>query len=94
MTDNPVSAELVLFDVPFGPTYEEADKRMMLPLTDAPVKGVHHVVCWSDIVTSTAKLGNSSAQDKDREALAAVAAAGVGIGAAGTAAEAHRRLAG
>lgn len=75
VTDNPVSAELVLFDVPFGPTYEEADKRMMLPLTDAPVKGVHHVICWSDIVTSTAKLGNSSAQDKDREALAAVAAA-------------------
>ena len=138
VTDNPVAAEMVLMDVPFGPTPEEVERRMASTILGGDGGGrgsestgsktkkpnnfgqnrhkyqretynhchphesshrpVHNFandddddgwICWSDLITSTAKLqtiddqrndgrsDHSSGIDhyQDREALAAVAAA-------------------
>eukprot|EP00804_Cyclotella_cryptica_P006925 CCRYP_007071-RB/>CCRYP_007071-RB protein AED:0.16 eAED:0.16 QI:187/-1/1/1/-1/1/1/56/1032 len=73
VTDNPVTAEIVLMDVPFGPTNEETERRMSMPFNGDPLKNSNIVLCWSDLVAATSKLGNNV--DPDREALAAVSAA-------------------
>lgn len=73
VTDNPVSAEIVLMDVPFGPNNEETERRMSLPFSGDPLRNMDIVLCWSDLVAATAKLGSST--DPDREVLAAVVAA-------------------
>jgi hypothetical protein len=73
VTDNPVAAEIVLMDVPFGPNNEESNRRMSMPYSGDPLMNSDIVLCWSDLIAATAKLGSST--DPDREALAAVAAA-------------------
>ena len=73
VTDNPISAEIVLMDVPFGPNNSETERRMSMPFSGDPLKNTDVVLCWSDLVAATAKLGAST--DPEREALAAVAAA-------------------
>ena len=74
VTDNPVAAEIVLMDMPFGPNNEETERRMSMPFSGDPLKNNTDIVlCWSDLVAATAKLGSSV--DPEREALAAVAAA-------------------
>ncbi|KAL7479759.1 hypothetical protein ACHAW6_005482 [Cyclotella cf. meneghiniana] len=73
VTDNPVTAEIVLMDVPFGPNNEETERRMSMPFNGDPLKNNDIVLCWSDLVAATAKLGTNV--DPDREALAAVSAA-------------------
>ena len=73
VTDNPISAEIVLMDVPFGPNNSESERRMSMPFSGDPLKNTDVVLCWSDLVAATAKLGAST--DPEREALAAVAAA-------------------
>eukprot|EP00956_Cyclotella_meneghiniana_P007928 scaffold10557_cov72-Cyclotella_meneghiniana.AAC.2 len=73
VTDNPVSSEIVLMDVPFGPNNEETERRMSMPLFNGdPSNGIDIVLCWSDLVAATSKLYST---DPEREALAAVAAA-------------------
>lgn len=73
VTDNPVSSEIVLMDVPFGPNNEETERRMSMPFDGDSSKDADVILCWSDLVASTAKIGHSI--DPGREALAAVAAA-------------------
>ncbi|KAL3798470.1 hypothetical protein ACHAWO_011145 [Cyclotella atomus] len=73
VTDNPMAAEIVLMDVPFGPNNEESDRRMSMPYNGDPLMNNDIVLCFSDLITATAKLGSST--DPEREALAAVAAA-------------------
>ena len=73
VTDNPVSSEIVLMDVPFGPNNEETERRMSMPLFNGdPSNDIDIVLCWSDLVAATSKLYST---DPEREALAAVAAA-------------------
>ena len=38
VTDNPVTAEIVLMDVPFGPNNEETERRMSMPFNGDPLK--------------------------------------------------------
>jgi len=93
VTDNPIAAEAVLIDVPFGPTQKIVQKRMSISmmhgellldrvdLNDMLDKREDGPICWSDLITSTAKLvstieGDEEAESyRDREVLAAVAAA-------------------
>ena len=82
VTDNPLSAEIVLRDVPFSPTPELRDRRMASSILgsreqterskasgSSSGRTLRNVIFWSDMISATAKVS------EEREELAAVSAA-------------------
>eukprot|EP00584_Thalassiosira_punctigera_P004222 CAMPEP_0172530054 /NCGR_PEP_ID=MMETSP1067-20121228/3921_1 /TAXON_ID=265564 ORGANISM="Thalassiosira punctigera, Strain Tpunct2005C2" /NCGR_SAMPLE_ID=MMETSP1067 /ASSEMBLY_ACC=CAM_ASM_000444 /LENGTH=1098 /DNA_ID=CAMNT_0013314197 /DNA_START=169 /DNA_END=3465 /DNA_ORIENTATION=+ len=91
VTDNPLTAEIILRDVPFSPTPEQIDERIAGSMlgpggrTNKTSTNQDEAIFWCDLIDATARVegvgagknGRGKRDDdlEDREALAAVAAA-------------------